>query len=224
MKFYAVKAGRVPGIYETWAECKEQIYQYSGAVFKGFETKEEAAAFLDDDNREEINESLPYAYVDGSYKRDPARYGYGGYIVNGNQRHIIQGTGNSAAFLPDRNIAGEAVGALRILHEAIRLRIRELNLYFDYAGLEQWARGSWKAKTALSIYYRDMVDLLSDDIKVNFIHVKGHTGIEGNEIADYLAKEAVGAKLRKKDIAALEAFRQGAADPAAERSEGSITQ
>ncbi len=29
-------------------------------------------------------------------------------------------------------------------------------------------------------------------MKINFEHVKGHSGIEGNELADRLAKEAVG--------------------------------
>ena len=38
-KFYAVKIGKTPGIYETWSECQKQISGYSGAVYKGFATK-----------------------------------------------------------------------------------------------------------------------------------------------------------------------------------------
>ncbi len=41
-KYYAVKKGRIPGIYETWSECQEQVEKYPGAVYKGFKTKEEA--------------------------------------------------------------------------------------------------------------------------------------------------------------------------------------
>ena len=44
--FYAVKEGRVPGIYKTWAECQEQVNGFSGAVFKGFATEEEAVEFI----------------------------------------------------------------------------------------------------------------------------------------------------------------------------------
>ena len=45
-KFYAVKIGKTPGVYETWAECQNQINGFSGAVYKGFATKEEAIAFV----------------------------------------------------------------------------------------------------------------------------------------------------------------------------------
>lgn len=50
-KYYAVKEGKNPGIYETWAECQEQVRGYSGAVYKKFSTYEEAFKFT---NPEEV--------------------------------------------------------------------------------------------------------------------------------------------------------------------------
>ncbi len=44
--FYAVKNGRSCGIYTDWESCKAQVTGFKGAVFKGFETREEAEAFL----------------------------------------------------------------------------------------------------------------------------------------------------------------------------------
>lgn len=44
--FYAVVRGRVPGIYESWEECKTQVLGYSGSLFKGFSTMDEAQRFL----------------------------------------------------------------------------------------------------------------------------------------------------------------------------------
>jgi ribonuclease HI len=44
--YYAVKAGRNPGIYSSWVECKKQTHQFSNAVFKGFTTYEGAVKFL----------------------------------------------------------------------------------------------------------------------------------------------------------------------------------
>lgn len=46
MKFYAVKAGRTPGIYTTWTEAEAQVKGFSGAEFKSFRTREEAEAWL----------------------------------------------------------------------------------------------------------------------------------------------------------------------------------
>jgi ribonuclease HI len=44
--FYAVQVGRRPGIYRTWTECKAQTDGFPGAVFKGFDTEEEARDFV----------------------------------------------------------------------------------------------------------------------------------------------------------------------------------
>lgn len=44
-KFYAVRAGHQPGIYDTWAECQKQISGFRGAQFKSFTTREDAEAF-----------------------------------------------------------------------------------------------------------------------------------------------------------------------------------
>lgn len=41
-KFYVVWAGRKPGIYSTWDECKEQISHFTGAKYKSFQTLEMA--------------------------------------------------------------------------------------------------------------------------------------------------------------------------------------
>lgn len=44
--YYAVKNGRKPGIYNTWADCQQEIIGFSGAVYKGFETLEEAQEYM----------------------------------------------------------------------------------------------------------------------------------------------------------------------------------
>ena len=44
-KYYAVKKGRKPGVYQSWAECKAMVDGFPGAVYKSFKTREEAVAF-----------------------------------------------------------------------------------------------------------------------------------------------------------------------------------
>lgn len=51
-KFYAVKIGRNPGIYNSWSECQQQVNGFKGAIFKSFKTKEEADNFINgEDNK-----------------------------------------------------------------------------------------------------------------------------------------------------------------------------
>lgn len=45
-KYYAVKKGKVPGIYFNWNDCKAMVDGYQGAVYKSFKTIEEAENLL----------------------------------------------------------------------------------------------------------------------------------------------------------------------------------
>lgn len=46
-KFYAVRQGRVPGVYTTWSDCEKQVKGYGGAIYKSFSTEVEARAFVE---------------------------------------------------------------------------------------------------------------------------------------------------------------------------------
>lgn len=45
-KVYAVRKGRVSGIYSTWAECQAQTSGFKGAEFKSFKNRNEAEVYL----------------------------------------------------------------------------------------------------------------------------------------------------------------------------------
>lgn len=47
-KFYAVRNGRVPGVYMSWADCEKQVKGFGGAIYKSFPTEAEALAFVED--------------------------------------------------------------------------------------------------------------------------------------------------------------------------------
>lgn len=49
-RFYAVRAGRIPGVYRTWAECQSMITGFQGAMYKAFPTYEEANLFAQGKN------------------------------------------------------------------------------------------------------------------------------------------------------------------------------
>lgn len=45
-KFYAVQAGRQPGVYRDWPTAERQVRGYRGAIFKSFPSLDEALAFV----------------------------------------------------------------------------------------------------------------------------------------------------------------------------------
>lgn len=53
-KFYAVKVGKIPGIYGTWSETEEQVKGFPGAVYKSFSTEEDAIRYISCEDIKEI--------------------------------------------------------------------------------------------------------------------------------------------------------------------------
>ena len=49
-KYYAVRKGKTPGIYNSWSECKLQVDGFSGAEYKSFKSEEEAREYIEDNN------------------------------------------------------------------------------------------------------------------------------------------------------------------------------
>ncbi|MBA1392432.1 ribonuclease [Lactobacillus sp. XV13L] len=52
MKFYAVKKGRQPGVYRTWAAAKKQVDGFSGAEYKSFAQITDATDYLNWDQKQ----------------------------------------------------------------------------------------------------------------------------------------------------------------------------
>lgn len=219
-KYYAVRAGRTPGIYDNWNDCKAMVDGFPGAVYKSFKTLAEAESFLKGEmsgtggagqsskktdrdknadgamtNGDAVkNTKLPevYAFVDGSFHAGTKVYGYGGFLVHHGKKEVLQGSGNEPEMASMRNVAGEVLGSMAAMEKALELGLRELTIYYDYMGIEMWATGAWKRNKEGTIAYYDYVCSIRDRLDITFVKVKGHSGVEGNEEADMLAKQAVG--------------------------------
>ncbi len=46
--FYGVHEGRRPGVYRSWAECKEQVNGFKGPMYKKFKTYNDALQYVKD--------------------------------------------------------------------------------------------------------------------------------------------------------------------------------
>ena len=195
MKYYAVRKGYKTGIFNNWEECKSYVNGFSGAEYKSFNNEQDAMDYLNNKNeyintKVNIDKNAAIAYCDGSYDNNTQRFAYGVIIMHDNQ--TIEFSQAFDAFDTGRNVTGEIFGAMKAMQYCLDNNIKSLDLYYDYAGIEAWATGSWKASKELTKRYVKFYEALKNKLDVNFIKVQAHTGVELNERADKLAKAALG--------------------------------
>lgn len=194
-KFYAVKNGRETGIFLTWEECERQVKGFKGAVYKSFKTKEEAELFLDNQIHVQNDQNGLIAYVDGSYNVKTKEYGYGCVLLEGQSvLEQLYGKDNQEDYALMRNVAGEILGSEKAVQYAIKHQYSFICIYYDYEGIEKWATHQWKANKIGTQNYQKFMDESRQKIQISFIKVLAHSGDIYNEIADQLAKKAVGIK------------------------------
>jgi ribonuclease HI len=192
MKYYAVKKGRKTGIFTSWSACEAQVKGYKGASYKSFATKAEAEAFLANTPKK-VDPNGLVAYVDGSFHSVDHIYGYGVVLIEkGEVIKTFTGSGSDPDYVSMRNVAGEIFGSEAAIEYAIAHNYKAISVYYDYMGIEKWALGEWKAnKKGTQAYVAKFQDY-QKAIDVTFVKVSAHTGVTYNEMADQLAKQAVG--------------------------------
>lgn len=219
-KFYAVRVGLKPGVYRTWEECFPLIHGVKGAVYKSFPTREAAEAFVQggdgpseavsaeaapSEGRRKKNfppeEEAPYpvpegtlvAFVDGSYDAVTKKYGFGCVLLTDDGREICEnGWGEHPEAVTARNVAGELQGTLTALRRAEEMGYHEVRICHDYTGIAAWYRGEWRANTYVSRQYVAAAEAYRGILNVTFEKIAAHTGVKYNEMADRLAKQAIG--------------------------------
>lgn len=194
-KYYAVRKGLTPGIYLSWADCQKNISGFSGAEYKGFETIEEAEAFLkygQDGAERAAQEPEAVAYVDGSYNVATKEYACGVVMFYRERTEYFSRKFSDAEQAKMRNVAGEIEGSMCAMNYCLEHGIDSLAIYYDYEGIEKWCTGAWKANKEGTIAYRDFYKKASQKVQIQFRKVKGHSGDKYNDLADKLAKQAIG--------------------------------
>ena len=194
-KYYAVKKGLKTGIFRTWDECKASVSGYSGAVYKSFQSEEEARSFLGLNGQKEEGVQNPCCveiYVDGSYNSATGEFSYGMVVLLGGQEETYSQSFQDEELATMRNVAGGIKGAEAAMQYALDHGIREIAIYHDYEGIAKWCLGEWKTNKEGTKAYKAFYDKARSQVKISFVKVAGHSGNKYNDMADKLAKEALG--------------------------------
>lgn len=197
-KFYGVLKGYNPGVYDNWEEVKVQTNGFSGAVYQGFKSIEEAHEFVYGtplkEEPVELDE-IPFIaevdiYTDGSYKDD--KIGFGIVICKENGE-IIKDCGRflgSAEDCVSRNVVGEIYAIIRAIQliKANDLDKKNITIYHDYEGVSKWITGEWTPRKPLTKRYVEYFKTYMKGVNYRFVHVYSHTNDPLNDEADRLSK------------------------------------
>lgn len=217
-KFYAVAKGRVPGIYTDWEKgAKEQVSGFAGAKYKGFESLNEAKAFLADAGiscevfpeedeifpKEEKSEAsilapgMIHIFSDGGAIGNPGPGGYGVIVVHRNGDREEMSAGFSFTTNNRMELLGAIVGLRLVKNSQSEIHLTSDSSYLvngmEKGWAENWKKRGWKksdGKPALNAdLWAELLDLVSGK-SVSFHWVRGHAGHPENERCDVLAKAA----------------------------------
>lgn len=195
-KYYAIRKGRKTGIFDTWDETKKYVIGFKGAEYKSFESYEMAQNYIYNDDKSILDEKLKddelIAYVDGSYNISSQKFGYGIVLISNHDEIKLKKSFYDETLSNQRNVAGEVYGSMKAIEYAIQNNISKIYIHFDYMGIKSWAEGERKTNIPLTKEYKKFIDEAKNYIEIIFIKVKAHSNDKYNDMADKLAKEAVG--------------------------------
>lgn len=197
-KFYAVKKGRKVGIFNSWNECKQYVDGFPEAKYKSFTSYDDAYSFVYEIPSQKVDILLQEdeeceikSYIDGSYDNEQKIYSYAGLIFYKGEKTEFSFAENDLSIVDLRNVAGEIKAAMYAMNFALDQKVRSIEIFYDYAGIESWATKEWKAKNDFTKQYVQFIDKISSKLHIKFSKVKAHSGDKYNEEVDRLAKKAI---------------------------------
>lgn len=202
--FYAVAVGIKRGIYTNWSDCKANVENFNGAIYKKFDTLAEATKFLDD-----YNNNL-YVYTDGACINNGSKNARAAIGIYFNKDNPL----NQSLELKGENLTNN-IAELKAVIIAIKLIIEEKE-YKDKNKIivtdseyvikcattygKKLEEKDWKPKPDKIIPNLNLVKelyKLTQKYNIKYLHIAAHTGNKdkhsiGNYYADLFANKALG--------------------------------
>ncbi|NTV15124.1 MAG: ribonuclease HI [Desulfobulbaceae bacterium] len=214
-KFYAIAVGRHPGIYDNWPLAHAQVMGFPGARYKGFPSRSEAEAWLDQPassralarpkakvaatptrSEQAPNPGEVLVYSDGGARFNPGPGGYGVIIIADGERRELSG-----GYRHTTNNRMELMGcivALDSLADCSQPITVTTDSQYVVNGISKgWAKG-WRKRGWLKADRQPALNAdlwgrlleLTEGRPVAFCWVRGHAGHPENERCDQLAVAA----------------------------------
>lgn len=225
--FYAVKAGRSPGIYHTWEECKAQVDGYPKAAYKKFATESAAREFIagspppnntaqttkpkvakprpslvSPQESSDYNDDSIIIYTDGSCLKNPG--GPGGYAtVIQLGKSVKELCGSEPSTTNNRMEMKAAIEALRFFDKPTDIILHTDSQYLRKGlaegWVEKWKRNGWITKAGTPVLNKELWQELDRLNSFHRVVWKWVKGHHGNPMNERCDELAVGAAMNEAE-------------------------
>ena len=145
-------------------------------------------------------------YTDGGCSGNPGPGGWGCVVLYDEKKITLSGGDNLTT--NNKMELTAAISALDFVYKNTELKNRNISLYSDSQyvknGITQWIinwkKNGWKTASKKSVLNQELwikLDELNNSLNVSWHWVKGHAGIEYNELCDSLCQNEIRARAQK---------------------------
>lgn len=197
VKYYGVHVGKIKGVFQDWNYVKSLVNGYPGAIYKSFNSYDEAEHFRRTGGTAPIanlnSGNATTIYTDGSCVDKIG--GWGVVIILPTGKFV--GKCGLVPYDPCTNNIAELYAIEKALEEQPENNLiiysdsmYSINVFTKW--LPGWKKNNWKRSNGEPVLNAELIDHIDKILQmrtVSFKHVKAHAGHPLNDAADRLANE-----------------------------------